>query len=70
MTNQTAQENPPTQDTRRALYDMGIAPCHGCEEDCLVGAAAELGYCYPAAICPFPPGSSDHPLWPREEQAT
>ena len=65
MTNQTAQQNPPTQDTRRALYDQGIAPCHGCEENCLVGAAAELGYSYPAAICPFPPNDSGTPRWPR-----
>jgi len=66
----TLSTRPITEETRRALYHGGIAPCHGCEEDCLVGAAAELGYCYPAAIRPFPPGSSDHPLWPREEQAT
>ena len=66
----TTPAKPITEQTRRDLYDMGLAPCIGCKENCLVAAAAELGYCYSAAICPFPPGSSDHPLWPREEQGT
>ena len=65
MTAPTAQKNPPTQEARRFLYEGGIAPCHGCEEDCLVGAAAMLGYSYPANICPFPPGDTQGPRWPR-----
>lgn len=65
MTDRTAQTNAPTQEARRDLYHGGIAPCHGCEEDCLVGAAAALGYSYPATICPFPPGDSGTPRWPR-----
>ena len=62
----TTLATPITEETRRALYRGGIAPCEGCKENCLVAAAAELGYSYPVSICPFPPGEDDtSPNWPR-----